>query len=522
MVNYSYVGDVNLNLICCICQAPFINPTVTATCSHTFCRDCILRSLESQQCCPVDRSSLSSDELKPENLLLRNMVDELVVECSHRPLGCKFTCQRQLLAAHLGESCQFVQVACPEATCDQTVLRRDLGLHAHDCVHRVIKCDACGMSVRTFDFEAHNSECAEQETTCSACTQTLRRADLTKHRSQCEEVQLTCLHITNGCPWNGARKALDPHLSNCPYEAIKGFFTLNDARLSALHDENTVMRRKIKNAEATIQSLRRDLDIARKALGPWWKLDDTLSRSHEELTDPSTSTQQAQRSPEQSRWRMLNPLPPNLTFSPDSSPALTTHETDPFANAGPSFSDPGSFSYFPAVPSAIQTDAPSTPAYSGASPPAPSDTLARHHFPFSSRGAAAFPPPPVRFLDLPHAQSQMLPRARIAPVDRDATLEGALHGLRGSSVVLSGALDALARRTDVALTTENLRMNEEVGALRAIVHGLRMQVHALITERNGGSPWGPAATTASPYYGHSSSPPHPPLMINPTTQITKL
>ena len=61
-------------------------------------------------------------------------------------------------------------------------------------------------------------------------------------------------------------------------------------------------------------------------------------------------------------------------------------------------------------------------------------------------------------------------------------------------------------------------MNEEVGALRAIVHGLRMQVHSLIMERNG-SPWGPTTTTTTAYY--NQAPPTPQsVIINSTTSTT--
>ena len=47
----------------------------------------------------------------------------------------------------------YVQVACPEDGCDKTVLRKDLGKHTHDCLHRVLACDACGTAVRAYDLE---------------------------------------------------------------------------------------------------------------------------------------------------------------------------------------------------------------------------------------------------------------------------------------------------------------------------------------------------------------------------------
>jgi hypothetical protein len=51
-------------------------------------------------------------------------------------------------------------------------------------------------------------------------------------------------------------------------------------------------------------------------------------------------------------------------------------------------------------------------------------------------------------------------------------------------VSLAASLDMAERRQEVVVTTESLRMHEEVGSMRAIVHGLRMQVSALVMERN--------------------------------------
>lgn len=64
----------------------------------------------------------------------------------------------------------------------------------------------------------------------------------------------------------------------------------------------------------------------------------------------------------------------------------------------------------------------------------------------------------------------------VAPLNLSTTVEGSLVGLRESLVTLSAALESQGRRLDLALTTEGLRVNEEVGSLKAVVQGLRMQV----------------------------------------------
>jgi len=64
----------------------------------------------------------------------------------------------------------------------------------------------------------------------------------------------------------------------------------------------------------------------------------------------------------------------------------------------------------------------------------------------------------------------------VAPLNLSTTVEGSLVGLRESLVTLSAALESQGRRQEMALTTEGLRFSEEVGSLKAIVQGLRMQV----------------------------------------------
>ena len=34
-------------------------------------------------------------------------MDELIVECPHRPEGCETTCQRQMMSVHLKDECLF-------------------------------------------------------------------------------------------------------------------------------------------------------------------------------------------------------------------------------------------------------------------------------------------------------------------------------------------------------------------------------------------------------------------------------
>jgi hypothetical protein len=55
---------------------PFVEPTTTRTCSHTFCRECIVRAVELAPQCPVDRSPLTLDDLLPANPIVRSVSND--------------------------------------------------------------------------------------------------------------------------------------------------------------------------------------------------------------------------------------------------------------------------------------------------------------------------------------------------------------------------------------------------------------------------------------------------------------
>ncbi|CAG8683035.1 1484_t:CDS:2, partial [Ambispora leptoticha] len=58
--------------------------------------------------------------------------------------------------------------------------------------------------------------------------------------------------------------------------------------------------------------------------------------------------------------------------------------------------------------------------------------------------------------------------------------------IKNDLVTISDNLVELELRQNVALMTESLRMQEEMQSLKALCHGIRMQVHYLLMERQGG------------------------------------
>src|ERR1700722_11917112 len=80
------------------------------------------------------------------------MVDELTVECLNREAGCEFTCQRQLLAAHLRDECLFSEEPCPDPECSRKALRKDVLGDNPLCPHRVVVCDSCAAEMKALEL----------------------------------------------------------------------------------------------------------------------------------------------------------------------------------------------------------------------------------------------------------------------------------------------------------------------------------------------------------------------------------
>lgn len=75
-----------------------------------------------------------------------------------------------------------------------------------------------------------------------------------------------------------------------------------------------------------------------------------------------------------------------------------------------------------------------------------------------------------------HPGQRSLPLTPVAPLNLSTSLEGSLVGLRDSVTAVAASVDSLARRNDIALTNESMRINEELGSLKYAVHGIRLQV----------------------------------------------
>lgn len=414
---------------------------------HTFCRDCIVEAISHSPQCPIDRLPLSVEDLSPANPIVKHLVDELLVECPQRIAGCTRTCQRQLLASHLKDACLYITVPCPEDDCDLLVLRKDCGKHADVCIHRSTRCQGCGISVKYSDLNYHYSECSSKTATCSLCAAEFPSSETRIHNASCPSAEVSCVHANHGCPWNGPRcDLLAIHVPTCSYEAIKGFLTIHAVKTSMLLTENGILKKRVQALEDIVRTMQRDMQRMRNVLGPWYQFE-TQQWNPESATQMPAGSDGSHSVIELSTSR-------DITGRVERRPMSSAVDPPPVHPADVD----DTAAYFSASPEAGFVDA----HYHTAATHRPTGNLRDGH------------------LQL-HQRSLLVP---IAPLNLSTSLEGTLSGLRDSVTAVSASVESMARRNDITHTTESMRINEELGSLRYAIHGIRLQLHRLMMDRN--------------------------------------
>src|SRR5579859_4063729 len=167
MVLYLYLEVLLMveHLICPICRQPFISPAQTqcgffpdsyeSHGSHTFCLSCITQSLQSSSLCPIDRLTISAEEIKPAPKIVAALVNELMVSC---PRGCSAQVERASLKGHLSGRCdmEIITCGCGEK-CTRGEQREVLDHHTEEeqgtkddsgCIHIYRQCKSCETNIQ--------------------------------------------------------------------------------------------------------------------------------------------------------------------------------------------------------------------------------------------------------------------------------------------------------------------------------------------------------------------------------------
>ena len=140
------------NLICSICRCPFIDP-VSLLCDHTYCQSCLRQALESQESsrktCPTCRQPTAHSAARPMPRVFVNILNDLSVQCPNCKAGCTIQLRREDVQTHVDSYCNYSMIACVDATCTKTVMRK---LANTECTHSAIPCEDCGIKVNEVDM----------------------------------------------------------------------------------------------------------------------------------------------------------------------------------------------------------------------------------------------------------------------------------------------------------------------------------------------------------------------------------
>lgn len=148
-------GEVNLELICCICTSILEDP-VESPCRHVFCSQCIKTWLSNQKSCPHCRAPVHKRDLQGVVPLLKSIISKQRIFCDNKEKGCDEVVALDMLQSHVSV-CNYGVTACPNDGCMLKILRKDLKGHCDACLKRTVMCDqGCEMFLTLGEKNTHN------------------------------------------------------------------------------------------------------------------------------------------------------------------------------------------------------------------------------------------------------------------------------------------------------------------------------------------------------------------------------
>lgn len=131
-----FEGEVDEELMCPICHQVLEDPLQVPQCEHAFCSACIKEWLARNDSCPVDRTAVTSEQLKPVPRILRNLLARLKISCGNKNHGCNAVVKLDALRQHLEECMHNPKrpVECEEG-CGLVIPKDELG--NHNCVREL-------------------------------------------------------------------------------------------------------------------------------------------------------------------------------------------------------------------------------------------------------------------------------------------------------------------------------------------------------------------------------------------------
>lgn len=142
-------------LVCSICQSVFCDP-VQSPCRHVFCRNCIVKWLESNRNCPICRKRTTKSTIKEVVPLVKNMIMKLTLRCHNSEMGCEERFSLENCESHV-KDCVFEMVQCKNKPCKMMFMKRDVQEHEQNsCPHSYTRCSSCTLKISSKKPTIHN------------------------------------------------------------------------------------------------------------------------------------------------------------------------------------------------------------------------------------------------------------------------------------------------------------------------------------------------------------------------------
>ncbi|XP_037353235.1 TNF receptor-associated factor 5 [Talpa occidentalis] len=259
---YHFVEVLQERYKCARCRAVLHNPHQTG-CGHRFCQRCILalRELNTVALCPVDKEVIKSQEVFRDNCCRREVLN-LYVYCRNVP-GCSTKVILGRYQEHL-QQCSFQAVPCPNDSCREPVLRKDLTEHlsAH-CQYREEKCLYCKKDVTVINLQSHEENlCPEYPVSCpNKCLQVIPRTEVEQHLAVCPEAEQDCPFRSYGCPVKDKLGNLREHEHSALRDHMILVLDKNlqlEEQISDLHKSLEQKESKIQQLEETVQKFAKE------------------------------------------------------------------------------------------------------------------------------------------------------------------------------------------------------------------------------------------------------------------------
>ncbi len=201
-----FFDKVPEDYFCKQCKHVAKEPNTTSCCRKCFCESCI----KNNDACPFCKQ----DGFKAtRNPAFEDKIQALIVHCTMKDHGCKWTGQLQYLDTHFTNECLVDRVKCDR--CTENVPEYNLNTHlANECPEREFSCKYCSFKA-TYKIvsEQHLNICTYFILNCSnRCGATFERGDLEDHMKMCSQQEVKCEFSYAGCETEFIRDQQKDHM----------------------------------------------------------------------------------------------------------------------------------------------------------------------------------------------------------------------------------------------------------------------------------------------------------------------